>query len=255
MYLSWTSSIFVSAGPVVYRWTFTFSDLPAVDGSGATITYTVRETPVDGYTSSVSGLTITNHLDKKEPKEYTEFSGIKTWNDNDNARGLRPTYITVHLLRDGVVVETRTANAGTGWRYDFGRQPVDDGYGNKYTYEVREDAVSGYFARTSGMDLTNTPLEGGTPPVPGDNTPPEGSKGARESVPSRKSATPLPPFEGKSDEEFEELFDLFGYGTPLFGQLLGTGDYTPLYPFIFGGIGALAVILLLVLGRKKKKTR
>ena len=46
----------------------------------------------------------------------------------------------------------------TGWKYDFGRRPLDDGYGNKYEYTVREDGVPGYYSRVKGLDLVNTPI-------------------------------------------------------------------------------------------------
>ena len=50
----------------------------------------------------------------------------------------------------------------------------------------------------------------------------------------------------------EELLDLFEYPTPLWGELMPTGDDTPIYPFIFGGIGVVAIVLLLVLGRRRR---
>ena len=55
-----------------------------------------------------------------------------------------------------------------------------------------------------------------------------------------------------TDEELAELIELFDYLTPLFGMLLATGLEIPAYPFIFGGIGGIALIALIVLSRKKK---
>ena len=52
----------------------------------------------------------------------------------------------------------------------------------------------------------------------------------------------------------EELIDLFDYNTPLWG-MMGTGDETPVYPYVFGGAGVLAVVALLVFGKKRKKSR
>ena len=45
---------------------------------------------------------------------------------------------------------------------------------------------------------------------------------------------------GMSDEELEELFDIFGYNTPLY-DILGTGDQIPVWVWICVGIGILAV--------------
>ena len=64
------------------------------------------------------------------------------------------------------------------------------------------------------------------------------------------------PLAGLQEEELEDLVDLFDYGTPLWGELLKTGDETPIYPFIFGGVGVAALaalILLTVFGKKKKE--
>lgn len=248
------------------RWTYTFSGLPSMSSDGTAIEYTVREVPVDGYQSRVAGLDVTNTLIPKTPRAYTELTGKKTWVDNERTAAQaqsaprRPGYITVRLLRDGEVVESRTVTAANGWSYSFGRQPLDDGYGNTYVYEVREDAVQGYFCRVNGMDLVNTALTRRVPPEPDrpDNpgdTPytPTG----RPTIPTRRTGTPPPPFQFRSEEELEELIDLFGYGTPLYGGLLGTGDETPAYPYVFAGIGVAAVIALAALGiaRRKKRRR
>ena len=56
-----------------------------------------------------------------------------------------------------------------------------------------------------------------------------------------------------TEEEVDEFTDILDYGTPLWGQLLGTGDETPIYPFVFGGIGVVAIIALVFFGRKRKK--
>ena len=219
-------------------WSYTFTDLPAVDESGNPISYTVSEVPVQFYTSAVNGTTIINTLIPREPENYTSISGDKVWEDNNNADGLRPNYITVTLYRDGVAVDSRPVSVGTNWSYVFDNLPADDGYGHIYNYTVRESGVTGYFSRVNGTTLINTRL----PSPPTDNVP---------GTPTRN--TPTPPFETFTEEDLEDLLDLSDYGTPLFGQLLGTGDDTPAYPFIFGGIGVLAIILLLVFGRKRRK--
>ena len=66
------------------------------------------------------------------------------------------------------------------------------------------------------------------------------------------TGTPRPPFEDKTEEELEEMFDLFDYETPLWGALLQTGDDIPAYPFVFGGIGLAALLALALLNRRKK---
>ena len=231
-------------------WSFSFTNLPAVNTSGATIRYTVREASVANYESSVSGSTITNTLIPRQPREYREIAGVKTFVDNENAGATRPSYITVRLLRDGVEIDSRTVTAATNWTYNFGSHPVDDGYGNIYEYTVREDGVPGYYCRVNGLDLVNTILVPKGPDTPDTQTPthytPKGN------IPTRKTGTPTPRFEEMTEEEMDEYMDILDYGTPLWGQLLGTGDETPVYPYVFAGVGGAAIIALLVFGRKKK---
>ena len=69
------------------RWSYSFTGLDRTDDNGNTITYTVREVEVSGYTTTVSGTTITNELIPRTTEEYTSLNGIKTWVDNNNADG------------------------------------------------------------------------------------------------------------------------------------------------------------------------
>ena len=220
-------------------WTYTFADLPSVNKNGATINYTVKELPVENYETTINGTTITNTLIPKESGEFTVLSGVKTWDDNDNASGKRPTSIKVHLLRNGVEVASCTVTAADNWQYSFENQPVDTGYGNDYQYEVREDAVPGYFSISDGLNLTNKLFDKSRPFR--DENP----------VESRKTKTRRPNFKGMTEEEFDDLLDMFDYATPLWG-MLGTGDETPVYPFVFGGVGVIALIGLLISRRKRK---
>ena len=52
-----------------------------------------------------------------------------------------------------------------------------------------------------------------------------------------------------TDEELEEMFDLFDYGTPLYG-ILGTGDEVPAWVWACGGGGLLAAALAIILGNE-----
>ena len=214
-------------------WSYTFGLRPAQDANGRTISYTVQEEAVAGYRTSVSGYNITNTLIPQTPESYTTISGTKAWADSSNALGTRPNVIIVRLFRNGTEVESRNVTAATGWTYSFQSVPVDDGYGNRYNYTIREDGVPGYYARVNGNDIVNSK-------IPEDLT---GGSGRPET----------PAFEELSEENLEQLLDLYDYNTPLFGGLLGTGDKMPIYPFIFGGIGVAAVLLLIIFGRRRKE--
>lgn len=212
-------------------WAFVYEGLPAVDETGANIRYTLAEEPVPYYQTTINGTTIVNELIPQEPTTYIDIAGTKTWvNDTEEER---PESITVQLLRDGAVLEERTVTAGDDWAYSFGTLPQDNGYGHVYAYEVTEQMVSGYYLTVDGYNLTNVRVptrEPGTPPEPR-----------------------TPRFREFPEEGLEELIDIFDYDVPLWGGLLGTGAEVPVYPFVFGGIGCAAVIVLIVFGRKKKK--
>ena len=56
------------------------------------------------------------------------------------------------------------------------------------------------------------------------------------------------------EEDLEELVELFDYDTPLWGGLLGTGDETPVYPFVFGAIALVSIAMLLADSRRRRRT-
>lgn len=139
------------------NWEYTFKDVPKY-ANGQEVTYTVREVNIpDGYTSSVDGTTITNtHV-----PETTEVSGTKTWNDNDDQDGKRPDSITVNLLANGTVVDTKTVTADDNWSYSFTDLPKYDN-GTEITYMVTEDAVADYTTTYDGYNITNSYTPGET---------------------------------------------------------------------------------------------
>lgn len=205
-------------------WSYVFRALPAVNADGSAIRYTVEEDAVPYYETSLSGTTITNRLIPGETKRFVTVSGTKTWDDGGDEAS-RPNAVTVRLLRDGVAIDARTVTAEDGWQYNFGRLPADDGYGNDYTYAVREDAVPDYFVRLDGYDIVNR----------------------------RRPDPEKPPFIELTIEELEGLVQQFDYDETVWGPLLETGDALPVYPFVFAGIGLVAVLILLIFGRKRGK--
>ncbi|MCO7178200.1 Cna B-type domain-containing protein [Streptococcus gallolyticus subsp. gallolyticus] len=139
------------------NWSYVFTDLPKYD-NGNEIVYTVDEaTTPDGYTSSVDGTTITN----THASETTEVSGTKTWADNDDQDGKRPDSITVNLLANGTVVDTKTVTADDNWSYSFTDLPKYDN-GNEITYTVTEDTVADYTTTYDGYNITNSYTPGET---------------------------------------------------------------------------------------------
>ncbi|KMP27685.1 cell wall anchor protein [Bacillus wiedmannii] len=131
------------------EWKYTFEKLQAYDANGVAYKYEVKEQPVPGYESKVSGTDITN-----TKVGQTKVEGTKTWKD-DNAKD-RPEMIKVDLLQNGTVIATQEVNKATDWKYEFKDLAAYDENGVAYKYEVKEQAVAGYESKVNGTDITNT---------------------------------------------------------------------------------------------------
>jgi hypothetical protein len=92
---------------------------------------------------------------KPEPK-LTEIPVTKTWVDNDNRDGNRPKSIKVHLLADGVEIDSATLDAGNAWKHVFTGLKKTDAAGNEILYTITEDPVPWYETKISGYNITNT---------------------------------------------------------------------------------------------------
>ena len=89
----------------------------------------------------------------------------KVWADGDNQDGKRPGEITVNLLANGKVVRSQKLSAGQAdkegnWSYTFTGLPEKEN-GQKITYTVTEEAVTGYKAAVTtegenGFVITNS---------------------------------------------------------------------------------------------------
>ncbi|WP_347835267.1 Cna B-type domain-containing protein [Gracilibacillus sp. JCM 18860] len=129
-------------------WEHTFANLEAYDENGIAYVYTVTEEPVKGYETRIDGYDITNVRVGK-----TEVVGTKTWKD-DNAED-RPTSITVELLQNGEVIDTKEVTEEDEWKYSFTDLAKYDENGVAYEYTVQEQPVEGYQATVDGYDITN----------------------------------------------------------------------------------------------------
>ena len=151
------------------NWQYSFDNLAAY-ANGKKITYTVTEDAVAGYTSTVNGYNVTNN----HTPATVKVSGTKTWNDNNNQDGIRPSSITVNLLANGQQVASKTVSASDNWQYSFDNLAAYAN-GKKITYTVTEDAVAGYTSTVDGYNITNThnPTTPKKPQVPNNPTTPK----------------------------------------------------------------------------------
>ena len=132
------------------KWEYEIKDLPKNE-AGKPIKYTVEEEAITGYSINVEGYDITN---SHEP-EKIDISGTKTWDDADNQDGKRPDSITVKLVANKEVKETKTVTAENNWSYEF--KGVDKyANGKEIKYSIEEDEVNDYTLSTDGYNLKNT---------------------------------------------------------------------------------------------------
>ena len=157
------------------QWKGEFKNLPKYDDKdGHEIAYTVKENKIEGYVSNVSGnakdgFVITNTITGK-----TSVSVEKRWVGNPAKS------ITVNLLADGKMVDSKKITKDDGWKCTFENL---DKYkdGKEIRYEITEDEVAGYTASIkgdaeSGFVITNTqdtpkePKKPNDPPKTGDDS-------------------------------------------------------------------------------------
>lgn len=162
------------------NWMYVFDKLPIKDdGATKANVYEVKELVVPGYESDVR-VVVDEAAEVKAPvyfitnkhdPEKVYIDGDKTWEDGDDADGIRPDSITIRLLANGEEVDSKTVTAEDEWHWSFADL---DKYkaGKEISYTITEDAVEGYTTEIDGYDVTNThePTPGHGPKT-GDNMP------------------------------------------------------------------------------------
>ena len=156
--------------------THTWTELPQYE-KGTEIKYTVRELDSNGnpledgkqingksgtkytvkYTTDENGKQIITNTYKRVT---TSVSGTKTWVDYDNKYNSRPESITINLLANGEKVDSKTITPQNGsWTYEFDEGLPVYKNGQKITYTISEEEVSGYTSNVTGYNVTNTYTE------------------------------------------------------------------------------------------------
>ena len=132
------------------NWSWSFENLDKYK-DGTEIVYTISEDEVADYTTVVDGYNITN----THTPEKISISGSKTWNDNGDQDGKRPSSITVRLLAEGRVVSHKKITEKDNWSWIFEDLPVYE-KGEKITYTIKEDSVENYETKLDGYNIINT---------------------------------------------------------------------------------------------------
>ena len=136
-------------------WKYVFSKLPKYDEDKNEITYRVVEETVPEYDTeyeiSDNGVEIYNH----HTPEKVRVEGSKTWNDEENQDGKRPSSITVRLFADGTEVTSKIVTANDNWSWSFtGLDKYNSG--TEIVYTISEDTVADYTTVVDGYNITNT---------------------------------------------------------------------------------------------------
>ena len=141
------------------NWTYTYKNLLKYE-NGEEIKYVVREDELDsslGYTTTYDD---DNYkIFNTYKTEVFSIEGTKTWNDDNNRDGLRPTSIEVTLTgkvgTKEVYKETKTVTDADNWTYKF-TDLAKYNAGSIIDYKISENNVSGYSTTIDNYNITNT---------------------------------------------------------------------------------------------------
>lgn len=125
-------------------WGLTFFNMPKYDG-GHLIDYTIREVPVEGYRSILTGdmhygFTLTNEL----KGEKINIPVRKVW------EGKKGAFANISLYADGEIVYTVSLSDENNWEYIFEGLDRYDANGREIVYTISEASIEGYETRIEG---------------------------------------------------------------------------------------------------------
>ena len=166
-------------------WTHTWTDLPRYDENGERYNYTVDEETTQKLKDGSYRVSITKRpyqdgaeytvLNVREP-DAINAKVTKTWEDNANNDGKRPTKLTFHVwgtsdqpkdptdLTQGfearteqiIVQDVNVSSDADKQFWTFEGLPKQNIYGKSYTYTVTEESVDGYTTSGCSTDADGT---------------------------------------------------------------------------------------------------
>ncbi|MCF1684046.1 Cna B-type domain-containing protein [Tetragenococcus halophilus] len=140
-------------------WTYTWTEL-AVNNAGKEVEYTVEELNIpEDYDVNVDNEDLGNVIiTNSHEAEVTEVSGKKVWEDDDNRDGIRPESISVNLLANGDVIDSKEEiTAADDWSYTFDNLPRYENGGQEIEYTVEEaDIPKDYEVTYDGYKIINS---------------------------------------------------------------------------------------------------
>ena len=82
-------------------------------------------------------------------KPVTSVQGKKVWADSNDRSQMRPESITIHLLRNGKEIKTKTVTEANDWKWTFDNLDKFDANDKEYKYTIKEDTVPFYTSAES----------------------------------------------------------------------------------------------------------
>ena len=147
-------------------WSWSFTDLPAMDSYNLPIVYSIVEDPAAGYTATYSGYDIINTM----RTELTSATVIKQWDDDDDPDHLmRPAAVRATLYGNGKAVADVILKESNGWTATVDELPVYQD-GGRVAYTWSEEEVLGYVQTGNSTDGTVTTITNTLWKVPEDET-------------------------------------------------------------------------------------
>lgn len=82
-------------------------------------------------------------------KPVTRVQVEKVWSDSNDRSQMRPEFITIHLLRNGEEIKTKTVTEADDWKWTFDNLDKFDANDKEYLYTIKEDTVPFYTSAES----------------------------------------------------------------------------------------------------------
>ena len=138
------------------NWTYTFEGLPLrVKGTDKTITYSVEETAITGYSTNIENDKNDKHIWNITNTELTETTVVKQWDDANDQDGKRPTSLEM-TLSNGTKVTLNEENHWTQTVRNLPKYRKVDGKDELIEYTWTEASVANYTARENDPVVSGT---------------------------------------------------------------------------------------------------
>ena len=126
------------------NWEGKFENLPKYKADGSEIVYTVRETPVAGYTTAMTGDAANGFIITNTIAGKVSVPVEKKW------VGPKGASATMHLYANGADTgKSITLDETNHWQYTFADLEKYD-HGNEIQYTIVEDPIANYDSQTTG---------------------------------------------------------------------------------------------------------